>query len=143
MTQVLVLAAVVAATAMLAGWWRVRDGQVRKVADRFTDREVTALGAQVGQRLLVEFTAPSCAPCTAARRVLDEVAAGHADVAVRVADVSERLDLARTHGVLRTPTTFVVAADGAVLGRVAGVPAAADVAVLLDAGTSREGRRAA
>lgn len=143
MTQVVILAVVVAATAALSLWWNSRDGQVRAVVDRFTDAELAVLGAQPGQRLLVEFTAPSCAPCTAARRVLDEVAADRDDVVVRVADVGEQLDLARAHGVLRTPTTFGVAADGTVLGRVAGVPAPADVVALLEAGKSRGRRRAA
>lgn len=143
MTQLVVLAGVLAATAVLGWWWQARDGKVRDVADRFTDRERVALGAPAGHRLLVEFTAPSCAPCTAARRVLEEVAAGHDDVAIRVVDVGEQLDLARAHGVMRTPTTFVVDADGTVLGRVAGVPETADIVALLEQGTARDRRRAA
>lgn len=143
MIEVVILGGVVAATAAFSLWWRARDGAVRTVTDRFADAELAALGAPAGQRLLVEFTAPSCAPCTAARRVLDQVAAAHGDVAVRLADVGEHLDLARTHHVLRTPTTFAVAADGRVLGRVAGIPDPADVAALLTADTDRPGRRAA
>lgn len=137
MSEALVLAGVVAATATVACWWRTRDGRVRAVQDRFSPDDLAAIGAPAGRLVLVEFTAPSCAPCTAARRVLDEVAVGRADVAVRVVDVGEHLLLARAHGVLRTPTTFAVSADGAVLGRIAGVPGAADVAALLDAGGRR------
>lgn len=143
MTQALILLAVVVAVAALSLWWRSRDGVVQEVSDRFTDAELWALGRPAGQRVLVEFTAPSCAPCTAARRVLDAVAADRDDVSVRVVDVGDELGLARAHGVLRTPTTFAVAADGTVLGRVAGVPEPAAIAALLDAGTPRDRRRAA
>lgn len=143
MTELAVLGLVVAVTAAAALWWRARDGQVRAVTDRFTDGELAALDAPVGRQLLVEFTAPSCAPCVAARRVLDQAVADRDDAAVRVADVAEQLDLARAHGVLRTPTTFAVAPDGVVLGRIAGVPDPADVADLLDSGEVRARRRAA
>lgn len=143
MTQVLILLAVVVAVAALSLWWRSRDGVIQEVSDRFTDAELSALGRPAGQRVLVEFTAPSCAPCTAARRVLETVAADRDDVSVRVVDVGDELELARAHGVLRTPTTFAVAADGAVLGRVAGVPEPEAIAALLDASAPRDRRRAA
>lgn len=142
MTELLILAGVIAATAALSLWWRVRDGQVRAVDDRFSAAELAALDAPARHRLLVEFTAPSCAPCAAARRVLDEVAADHADVAVRTLDVGERADLARRHKVLRAPTTFVVAADGTVRGRVAGVPDRTAVARLLDKASANRERAA-
>lgn len=143
MTELAILAVVVAATAAVSLWWRARDGRVRVVTDRFTDDELAALGAPPGRRLLVEFTAPSCAPCVAARRVLEQTVADRDDVDVRVADVAEQLDLARAHGVLRTPTTFAVGPDGVVLGRIAGVPDPADLAALLDSGDVGARRRAA
>ncbi|MEX0659073.1 MAG: thioredoxin family protein [Egibacteraceae bacterium] len=143
MTELAILAVIVAATAAAALWWRARDGRVRAVTDRFTEAELAALGAPSGRQLLVEFTAPSCAPCVTARRVLDQTVADRDDVTVRVADVAEQLDLARAHKVLRTPTTFAVAPDGLVLGRIAGVPDPADVTALLDRGEVRTRRRAA
>ncbi|HVM00616.1 MAG TPA: thioredoxin family protein [Egibacteraceae bacterium] len=143
MSEWLVLATVVAATGAFALWWRAHDGKVRAVDDRFTGEELAAIGAPPERRLLVAFTAPSCAPCTMARRVLEEVAGDRDDVAVRAADVGDHLDLARAHGVLRTPTTFALEVDGTVLGRVAGVPTAADVHALLDAGAVPDSSRAA
>lgn len=143
MTEVLILAGVVAATVAFSLWWRAREGRVRVVTDLFSAPELAILDAPAGHRLLVEFTAPSCAPCAATRRVLEKVAAEHTDVVVRTVDVGEQVDLARHHKVLRAPTTFVVAAGGTVLGRVAGVPDAADVAALLDESSFAEQGRAA
>lgn len=143
MTQVLILAGVVAATAAFSLWWRVRDGRVRTVVDRFSAADLARVDAPPGHRLLVEFTAPSCAPCVAARRILDEAAAAHTDVAVRAVDIGEHLDLARRHHVLRAPTTFLLEPDGVVIGRIAGVPDRTDLIALLDAGAGRGRDRAA
>lgn len=143
MTQVLILAGVMAATVAISLWWRARDGQVRAVADRFSAADLDRVDAPAGHRVLVEFTAPSCAPCATARRILDEAAADHADVAVRTVDIGEHLDLARHHHVLRAPTTFVLGPDGVVAGRIAGVPDRAALTALLDTGATRGEPRAA
>ncbi|MGH8929430.1 MAG: thioredoxin family protein [Egibacteraceae bacterium] len=125
-----VLLAVLVAVAFVAVWWRRRDGRLRTIADRFTPSQLSSLGVPPEAAALVEFTSPHCAPCTAARRVLDEVAT-RLDVAVVPVDVTRALDLARAHHVLRTPTTFVIVPGGRVLGRVSGIPLAADLTRLL------------
>lgn len=133
MTDLLVLGAVVAATAALAWWWRSRDGRIRQGrGPRLAAADLAALGAPPGVTVLVEFTAPGCRPCVAAREVLRRAAAERGDVSVVLADVGAHLDLARSHGVLRAPTTLVVDPDGRVRHRITGVPDAADVADLLD-----------
>jgi thiol-disulfide isomerase/thioredoxin len=131
MARLLVLLAVLAAAALIAAWWRSRDGQLRPAGNRLTRNELAGLGVPPGVTALVEFTASHCAPCAAASRILEEVAARHG-VAVVAVDVSGALDLARAHHVFRAPTTFVVTADGLVRGRVSGVPDPADLARLLD-----------
>ncbi|MGH8906342.1 MAG: thioredoxin family protein [Egibacteraceae bacterium] len=128
MSRLAVLLAVLAVVALAAVWRRSREGRLQSTAS--PPISLRALGVPPGVAALVEFTAPHCAPCTAARRILDQVAARHS-VAVVPVDVSSALDLARAHHVLRTPTTFVVAADGSVHGRVSGVPDPADLARLL------------
>ncbi len=90
------------------------------------------LGVPAGAVALVELTAPGCVSCAAARRVLDAVAADRADVAVVAVDVAADPALARDFRVLRAPTTLVVAPDGALRARLAGVPAPAAVARALD-----------
>lgn len=138
MTQLAILAAVVGSVAVLAVWWRARDGAVRVVADRFSPAELAELGAPAGRWLLLEFTAPACTPCAATERVLDEVAGDRDGVTVHAVDVSAQLDVVRGHGVLRTPTTFVIDPAGEVRGRVAGTPAADDIAALLGSGSTAE-----
>jgi thioredoxin-like negative regulator of GroEL len=130
--DVLVVVLVLGATALVALWWRSLDGRVLAADGAAFPRE--ALGADPGTTLLVEFTAPGCAPCAQAKQVLDSVAARRDDVALVVADVGEHLDLARQHGILRAPTTLVVDPGGRVRHRIGGVPAAEDVERLLDAG---------
>jgi thiol-disulfide isomerase/thioredoxin len=130
MTRLTLLLAVLVAVALVAVWWRRLDGRLRATGDRFTPGQLSRLHVPSGVAALVEFTSPHCAPCVAARRVLDEVAARFS-ATVAVVDIVDALDLARAHHVLRVPTIFVVAPDGRVLGRVSGVPAAADLAELL------------
>jgi thioredoxin-like negative regulator of GroEL len=130
MTDLLVLVAVLALTAAVALWHRSRQGRVSVVAgDRF-DR--ARLEAPAGVSLLVEFTAPGCAPCVQARAILEGVVAEREDVALVLADVGEQLDLARAHGVMRAPTTLVVDAADRVRHRISGVPSSGDVHALLD-----------
>lgn len=135
MTDLAVLALVLLATAAFAWWWRARDGAVRdgRPGERLTAHERAVLGAPDDAVLLLEFTAPGCRPCVAAKGVLDGVAAARDDVAVAIADVGTHLDLARTHGVLRAPTTLVVDRDGLVRHRILGVPAAESLAAAVDA----------
>jgi thiol-disulfide isomerase/thioredoxin len=134
MTRVAILLLALAVAAVLALWWRRRDGRVVADSGRFTSAELAALGVPGGAVALVEFTAPHCAPCAAARQVLDEIADGDQVVVVAV-DVGEPKgdDLARRHKVLRTPTTFVVAPDGSIRGRVSGVPHRQEVDALVGA----------
>ena len=137
MTRVLVLVAALVVTACLALWWRRREGRVVRGSDRFTRAQLAALGVPPGASALVEFTAPHCAPCASARRVLDEVAATYNTLVV-TADAGH--EVARAHRVLRAPTTFVLAADGAVRGRISGVPARDDVVALVTHPPHREER---
>jgi thiol-disulfide isomerase/thioredoxin len=134
MTDVLVLLGVLALTATVALWHRSREGRVSGVEGEVFDR--ARLGAPAGGRLLVEFTAPTCASCGAAKGVLDAVAHDRPDVLVVTVDVGDHLDLARAHGIMRAPTTLVVDEEDQVRHRISGVPTAADVAAVLD------GRRA-
>lgn len=131
MSEVVPLLLVVAASVAAALAWRAAQGRVRQVDDRFSGDELRGLGAAPPSWTLLEISAPGCAACRAARSVLDGVAAARADVAVVVADVARWPQLARDHHVLRTPTTFVIAPDGSVRGRISGVPHAADVLALL------------
>lgn len=131
MNPALVLVAVVAVTALIAWLLRRNDGRIRTVDEDVTSAEQHNLGVDASRWALVEFTAPSCHPCVQARQVLDAVAAESDDVDVVAVDVAEHHAVARAHGVLRAPTTLLVAPGGHIHARVSGVPRAEDLRALL------------
>jgi thiol-disulfide isomerase/thioredoxin len=124
------LLVVLAVTGASALWLRSRQGRVTTEAGAAFDR--AALGVPAGTTLLLEFTAPGCASCGHAARVLGAVAAARPAVEHVTADVGAHLDLARAHAILRAPTTLLIDADDRVRHRIGGVPDPADVAALLD-----------
>jgi thiol-disulfide isomerase/thioredoxin len=95
-----------------------------------TGRRVTAadLGRPLGERAtLLQFSSAFCAPCRATRVILADVAGRAPGVAHVEIDAESHLDLVRSLGVLRTPTVFVLGADGAITARASGQPRKADV----------------
>jgi thiol-disulfide isomerase/thioredoxin len=132
---VVVVAVVVVATAF--GLWRRRiDGRLRRTdrmlgraretgpkGDGSTSLSSTDLGHDLGSRAtLVQFSSAFCAPCRAARQVLAHTA-GQVDGVRHVeVDAETHLDLIRRLGVTKTPTTFVLDADGRIVRRAVGVP---------------------
>ena len=86
------------------------------------------LGRPLGERAtLLQFSSAFCAPCRATRVILADVAGRAPGVAHVEIDAESHLDLVRSLGVLRTPTVFVLAADGAITARASGQPRKADV----------------
>nr|WP_227464514.1 thioredoxin family protein [Nocardioides lijunqiniae] len=83
----------------------------------------TAWADQLGERAtLLQFSSAFCAPCRATRRILTEVAEVVPGVAHVEVDAEHHLDLVRRVGILRTPTTLVLDADGVEVTRAAGAP---------------------
>ncbi|WP_300464113.1 thioredoxin family protein [uncultured Nocardioides sp.] len=79
--------------------------------------------AQLGERAtLLQFSSAFCAPCRATRRVLTEVAEVVPGVSHIEVDAEQHLELVRTLGVLRTPTTLVLDAAGRESTRASGAP---------------------
>jgi thioredoxin-like negative regulator of GroEL len=123
-----VLLAILVLVSALAMLQRRRGGQARTVAGDtvLTATELGAAGAaeaQLGQRAtFVQFSSPACAPCRNVRRVLGQVVAGEPGLAHLEIDASERLELARRLGILRTPTVLLLDPRGRVLSRISGVP---------------------
>ena len=140
MTSVVILLAVVAAVGLVALLLRRSDGRVRLASADVSRADQLDLGLDPQRWTFVEFTAPGCAPCVQARAVLDDVAGG-AGADVIAVDVAEHLDAARHHGVLRAPTTLVIAPGGHVRARVTGVPHAADLRRVLAEETVAAGSR--
>jgi thiol-disulfide isomerase/thioredoxin len=81
------------------------------------------LGLDLGERAtLLQFSSAFCAPCRTTRRVLAEVADLVPGVRHVEVDAEQHLDVVRRLGILRTPTTLVLDAQGRELTRATGAP---------------------
>ncbi len=81
------------------------------------------MGETLGERAtLLQFSSAFCAPCRATRRVLADVAQVVPGVTHVEVDAEHHLEAVRRFGVLRTPTTIVLGADGTEVTRAAGAP---------------------
>jgi thiol-disulfide isomerase/thioredoxin len=134
------VAALLAATAF--GVFRAaRDGRFRgthAVASSVTSAPpaeasvLEGLGHDLGERAtLLQFSSAFCAPCRTTRRVLAEVAALVPGVRHVEVDAEQHLDAVRRLGILRTPTTLVLDAEGRELTRATGAPKRDEVLVTL------------
>ena len=114
---------------------RSRDGRVRaskRSATATLTDEVRALGEQPGTKAtLLQFSSAFCAPCRATRRTLADVAGMVDGVAHVEVDAELHLELVRRLGILKTPTTLVLDADGVEVLRASGQPRRADVLAAL------------
>jgi thiol-disulfide isomerase/thioredoxin len=80
------------------------------------------LGVEPAPATLLQFSTAFCAPCRAVRRISGEVAALVPGVQHVEVDAESHLDEVRELGVWRTPTLFVLDAEGRVVKRATGVP---------------------
>jgi thiol-disulfide isomerase/thioredoxin len=134
--QLVLLAAVLLALGL--GTWRaLADGRFRgthrvRGAEAATAATATPqpgvldgtdVAHELGERAtLLQFSSAFCAPCRATRRVLGEVAAVVPGVTHVEVDAEHHLELVRRLGVLRTPTTLVLDAQGLEVARAGGTP---------------------
>ncbi|MGH2694058.1 MAG: thioredoxin domain-containing protein [Actinomycetota bacterium] len=122
---ILVAAAGIGALALLAFiWYRAR---FPPGPDRL---EVDELGLELmsGCCAFVVFTTPSCRPCKAALKVVDQAAVRtNGMTEVRAVDAMERPELAVRYEVRTIPTVFLITASGHVVRRWRDVPDARDV----------------
>lgn len=148
-----VLVVAVAGALALGGWRAISDGRFRGThrvrtdgldSARPTERTArpaaalsllagTSYDAQRGERAtLLQFSSAFCAPCRATRRVLADVAVAVPGVTHVEIDAEAHLDLVRSLGIVRTPTTLVLDADGREVTRATGAPRPAQVLAALD-----------
>ena len=81
-----------------------------------------ASGVPGARGTLLQFSSAFCAPCRVTRRILDDVASGQDGVRHLEVDAEHHLDLVRTLGVMRTPTTIILDRTGREVGRAVGAP---------------------
>jgi thiol-disulfide isomerase/thioredoxin len=111
-------------------WRRATNGRLRGVArpaavpadERIDPALLAELGVAPGKATLLQFSSAFCAPCRAVRRVAADVAGIVPGVQHVEVDAESHLDAVRALGVWRTPTLFVLEADGRIARRGTGVP---------------------
>ena len=127
---VLVVALVLASA---FGVWRAaRDGRFRGTHSLGPETAEAAppepgvladLEHPLGERAtLLQFSSAFCAPCRATRRILGEVADLVPGVTHVELDAEDHLELVRRLGILRTPTTLILDAQGREVSRASGAP---------------------
>ncbi|MFP5020850.1 thioredoxin family protein [Pseudonocardia phyllosphaerae] len=123
-TGLVVLLVALAALSLYGLWLRRRDGRVRAAEPGSgpSGWDLADTEPQGRRALLLQLSSPACAPCRQTAEVLGSLVAADAGLAHVEVDVAEHQDVARTLGVLRTPTTVVFDAEGAEVLRVSGVP---------------------
>jgi thiol-disulfide isomerase/thioredoxin len=99
---------------------KVREGRISR-------KESVDLPAPVRDLLvpgvtLVQLSTTFCAPCRHAKVILRDLADRTDGLAHAELDVTDLPDVAAQLGVLRTPTTLALTADGVEVLRVGGVP---------------------
>lgn len=129
----LILVALVLVVASAIGIvWRRRNGKVTVVTESTDVLTPQDLGQPLGESAtLVQFSSAFCQPCRATRRILEEVADMVPGVAHVELDAEANLELVRSLNVLRTPTVFVVDAEGRIRTRASGQPRKVDVIAAL------------
>jgi len=122
---ILAAAAGIGALALLAFiWYR---GRFSPGPDRLEVEEL-GLDLMTGCCAFIVFTTPSCRPCKAALKVVEEAAARTDEATeVHAVDAMERPELALRYEVRTIPTVFLITASGHVVRRWRDVPDARDV----------------
>jgi len=97
---------------------RLRDGRFRQVRDR-ADHPLAALASGT-TATFVQFSSQTCSVCPRSLAVLRGVAGLRPGVDVVEVGAEEHMDLVRLLDVRRSPTVFLLDADGAVHARTSG-----------------------
>ncbi|KOV75478.1 thioredoxin family protein [Nocardia sp. NRRL S-836] len=122
MTGVWALLGALAVASVIGALLKVREGRVKK-----SSRPAADLPAPVRELLtpgvtLVQLSTTFCAPCRHAKVVLRDLADRTDGLTHAELDVTNLPDVAAQLGVMRTPTTLALTADGTEVLRVGGVP---------------------
>jgi thiol-disulfide isomerase/thioredoxin len=123
-----IVALVVGATLALRngrfrGTHAVRGASAGTVQPPVSVLDGTSWEGQLGERAtLLQFSSAFCAPCRSTRRILADIAGQVSGVSHIEVDAEHHLDVVRRLGILRTPTTLVLDAQGHEVVRASGAP---------------------
>lgn len=119
--------------ATVVGWvLRARAGRVREARSGVAGWALAERTPAPDDRvLLLQLSSPVCTPCRQTRTVLDGFAARTPGLVHVEVDVAERVEVARTLDVMRTPTVVAFDRAGTEVLRVTGVPRLAELEAAL------------
>ena len=127
MKQVYFLIALLALAAAFGYWRRRTDGRTKTQGSRLV-LGPAELGVPLGERAtLLQFSSAFCSPCRATRQLLSQSVPSIPGVVHVELDAEANLELVRRLNIMRTPTTLLLDAQGAVRNRVTGVPNLAEL----------------
>lgn len=109
----------------------LRSGMIRAAAEA-SDIDTSGLGLSDSGPTLLHFSAAWCGPCSAVRRVVDQVCEELPAVAHVEIDMDDNPEAAKRLSVLSLPTTIIFDTDGRPRYRTTGVPKAADLRSALE-----------
>ena len=79
------------------------------------------------QVTFLQFSSEFCQPCRVTNKILEEVTNSFPAICHIELDVAEHMDLVKTYGITRTPTTLIIDKSGTVHFRATGVPKKAEL----------------
>jgi thiol-disulfide isomerase/thioredoxin len=79
------------------------------------------------QVTFLQFSSEFCQPCRVTNKLLEEVTNSFPAICHIELDVVEHMDLVKTYGITRTPTTLIIDKSGTVHFRATGVPKKAEL----------------
>ena len=126
-----ILLIVLALSSAFGLYRKFSDGKVQATP---AHEHLTALCIEdrLGSRAtLVQFSSAFCQPCKTTKGLLEQVTANFSDVAHIEIDAEGHLDLVRSLGIMRTPTTLILDSSGDIVGRAVGVPRREEVLAAL------------
>ncbi|MCP2248586.1 thioredoxin family protein [Lentzea aerocolonigenes] len=120
MTGVWALLGALAAAGAIGVLLKVREGRISRRSS--VDLPAPVRDLLVPGVTLVQLSTTFCAPCRHAKVVLRDLADRTEGLSHAELDVTNLPDVAAALGVMRTPTTLALTADGVEVLRVGGVP---------------------
>lgn len=121
MTGVWALLGALAVAGAIGVLLKVREGRISR-RDTSADLPIPVRDLLAPGVTLVQLSTTFCAPCRHAKVILRDLADGTDGLTHAELDVTDLPDVATKLGVMRTPTTLALTADGTEVLRVGGVP---------------------
>jgi thiol-disulfide isomerase/thioredoxin len=106
---------------------RIKNGEqvdLSVISSTKNGNPITKFGENV---TLLQFSSNFCSSCKQTSSLLESIEKVHKGLLHIDQDITERLDLAQTFGILKTPTTLVLDSKGIVISRIVGAPKQATI----------------